>query len=80
MDETIYLAAHNPMMAHNVVLMVSLFALFVVHLIAELCIAYSYPPGELPDSTMVSIIRRALISLVITIVGIILLAQQNPHW
>ena len=80
MDETIYLAARNPMMAHNVVLMVSLFALFVTHLIAELCIAYSYPPGELSDSTMVSIIRRSFISLVITIIGVILLAQQNPHW
>ena len=80
MTETIYLAARNPMMAHNVVLMVSLFALFVTHLIAELCIAYSYPPGELSEATAISIIKRALISLIVTIVGIILLAQQNPHW
>lgn len=80
MDETIYLAAHNPMMAHNVVLMVSLFALFVTHLIAELCIAYSYPPGELSEATAISIIKRALISLIVTIIGVVFLTQQSPHW
>ena len=80
MTETIYLAAHNPMMAHNVVLMVSLFVLFVTHLITELCVAYSYPPGELSDITTISIIKRALISLIATIIGVVFLTQQNPHW